>query len=360
MKFITTTLYILLLLGQVVTCYLKPLYNWDMLGYMGCAISIETKNVDSIHAKTFRSAQSELNKNDFQKLTQSNKFVQGSFVDPHFFYNRLKFYWVKPLFVILVFLFYKIGLSLTISTITPSLFSLFGIGVLLLYWTRKYLNAISGTIISGLIILSPPFWEIGRLSTPDALAAFVVLLAFYFVLEKTNPTATITLLILSVLIRIDLALLAIIMIAFLYFSKNINIQINRKTALLSFLIVLILVVSLSIIAGSFGSPNYNFVWKYDGLGIIYFSKLTWLLPQLFHSYFILFFGIILLGLLFNPVLKNPRFQLSCQVALILIIYMLIHLLLLLNLDDRFFIAEYVIISMITAMSLKRNMNLLKG
>lgn len=50
-----------------------------MLGYIGCAISMEEKNVDSIHAKTFRAVKSELSQEDFETLTQSNEYRKKIF-----------------------------------------------------------------------------------------------------------------------------------------------------------------------------------------------------------------------------------------------------------------------------------------
>src|SRR5262245_4718348 len=117
-------IFLLILLIQAAVCYLRPYHNWDMLAYMACAISIEESNIDSIHSKVYNTAQAELPPRDFKELTTANDYRNRNFTEAQFFQTRLSLYWVKPLYVLLVFLLYKAGIPLTVSTLVPSLLSI--------------------------------------------------------------------------------------------------------------------------------------------------------------------------------------------------------------------------------------------
>jgi hypothetical protein len=357
MKFFWPVLFSLVLLCQVIICYLQPYHNWDMLGYMGCTISIQEKNIDSIHSKTYHFAQSELNNKEFERLTSSGLYERNNFEHAEFFHEQLKLYWVKPLYVFFIFMLCKTGIPLTTATLIPSLLSLIFIGFLFFYWIRKYLGDVTGAIFSSLIILSPPFWDAARFSTPDALAASLVLTAFYFLIEKRKSIVVIAILIFSILVRIDLAVLAFITISFLYFTTIDSIRITKKTAVASALITLLIVILISIGTGNFGASlttYYNFAGVSDSTLTNYFRKLVDFVPQLRYSHATIFIAIVLLGMLNNSKWKNWRSEINCQVILLFLFYFAIHFLLLPNLDDRFFIAEYLIFTMLGVKLMRDN------
>jgi len=319
-----------------------------MLGNMGCVISMEEKNIDSIHTKTYRAAQLELPAKDFVTLTQLNEYRQKNFSDASFFHTRLKLYWIKPLYVFFVFILYRAGIPLVMATLIPSLASLLCMGLLFFFWLRKYLSPPYATIIASLIMLSPPFWVAARYSTADAFAALFVFSAFYFMIGKKKSIVALVLMLVATLVRLDLALLAIMMIAFMMIPINQEGQISRVTAYTYSALVMVMAATISFFTGNFGAnaiEYYNWGDATSNTAENYFRKLAEILLQLRYSHVTIFIAIAFMGFMAHS-LQNWKTNRDVWIVLLLLLYIIFHYLLYPGLDDRFFIAEYLILSVI--------------
>lgn len=347
MKVVSRVILILLLFAQAVVCYLKPFYNWDLLGYTGCMISIQEKNIDSIYSKTYEAAKLRLPAMNFEELIQSNEYRKKSFSDPDFFYDQLKLYWVKPLYILILFILNKTGISAISGTFFLSAFSLFCTGLLFYKWTSRYLPEIYAVVFSALIILSPPFWTIGRYSTPDALSALVILLSFYVLIEKKNSLGALIILGIGILIRIDVALFAFFTVGFMHFTRNESVKISLSKTLISIVIIAGITVLISVFAGNFTESLVAF-YNYGSTGADttsnYFKKLVSGFSELRYSHISLFYAILILSLLKNSTLKNPKSDPSFQIVIMITVYILFRYMIFPTLEDRFFIAHYLILT----------------
>jgi hypothetical protein len=84
-------------------------------------------------------------------------------------------------------------------------------------WIERYVaGAWASLLCATLLLVSPPVWELARSTTPDALSSLIVLLALFLLFEKRAILPGMILLMVSIYVRTDNAVLALIVLAFLY------------------------------------------------------------------------------------------------------------------------------------------------
>src|ERR1700721_855926 len=122
-------IYFLCLLPIGVLSVKKPAYNWDMLAYMALVIRMEHRDINQIHAMTYDNAKQNIPPEAYLLLTGNTSSYRKRMAENAIdFYGNLPFYTVKPLYTGLTYLFYKMGFSLTFSTVLPSISAYFLIG----------------------------------------------------------------------------------------------------------------------------------------------------------------------------------------------------------------------------------------
>jgi hypothetical protein len=235
--------YFLLICCIAVFAYKKPHYNWDMLAYTALVVRMDNSDIKTIHDITYNSAKENLPEREYGYLigNESRKKLADS---PEEFYKLLPFYAIKPLYTGIVYLFYKTGFSLPMATVMPSIFSYLLMGVLLYYWLKNYLNPLMTFLISLLIMYSGFMISIARESTPDALSAFLLFAAFYFIIQKPAVVFLTLLLTLSIFARLDNVITATVIVCLLFFSKKSPITISIKQ--FSFILFLFILACFSI------------------------------------------------------------------------------------------------------------------
>jgi len=348
--------YFIFILVLALLAYSKRYYNWDMLGYIGCIISIEESNIDSIHSKVYQLAKKDLPAKEYEALIDSNNdYRSRAFQDATYFYGQLNLYRIKPLYVLLIYLFYKIGVPLVTATILPSVLSFVAIGLILFYWMTGYVKKWLACILSALIMLSPPLWEIVLSSTPDAFGDLIVLSAFYLILEKNKILAGLIFLLISIWIRIDFILLVMMTIIWLNLTKAVFKKISTMVVLS---LSVISVLSFAVIAIQIGDLNLNSITYYsiipsnlpNQLGTSLFSEYILLLVRGIHDTvhatvsLFLFLGIVTMSYRRRTLPLKSDFE--GQVILLLLINILLRYLLHPVLDDRFLVAHYLVITIL--------------
>jgi hypothetical protein len=336
--------------------YKHPAYNWDMLGYMALIVKMSgSENIDEIHSITYNTAKQEIPARDYDNLTGSVPIRRTRFQNSSEFNAVLPLYAVKPLYIWLSFAFYKAGFSLPISTVLPSMLGYLLIGLLVFHWISKQHKQVL-SFLSALLIMSFPFMiEAARLSTPDSISAFLLLSAFYFVLEKASVSGMFFFLALSVLARIDNVVICFALISFLFFREkhSSRISLAQYLTMISVLIgVYFLVSSMS------GGRNWNigyyptFIKHYStdhqlqpSFSITkYFSLLYERgIMAVLYTHFSLFslLSIAMIGT--QPSTSLRTMSIDTAFCFLLIIVILIRFFLFPDLEDRFYIAYYLVI-----------------
>lgn len=355
MKFPFPVLFVAFIFSVACVAYLKPNHNWDMLGYMGCVLSIEEEDAGAVHAATYTHAKSELPEKGYELLTGNvNEYRKRNLEDATYFNDQLKLYSIKPLYVLLIYLFYKAGLPLTEATVLPSVIAYFCIGLILFYWMRKVISGTGAFIFSVAIMLSPPLWEIALSSTPDALAGLLAFAAFFLIIEKKKINAGLLLLLTCIAVRIDFILLTLMTLVFLRFFETTSKRITWS-AFLMFAVVGVFIFSVI----AFGPGHFNsstigyytivqsdFVKQFGTNPIVQYFVL--LVKGIYSSrysvvsLFLLFAGVILF--LRNAAERGSDFE--SRVIVLLLFNMLLRYLLHPVIEDRFLIVHYLVITII--------------
>jgi hypothetical protein len=165
-----------------------------------------------VHQQVYDELEQVLPKRTFQSYTDTTSHTGLVYHNPVQFYKYISFFKVKPLYTFLADVGYTLGVPLAKAPLFPSVISFIGIAILLLHWLTKILPGQFAVMASMLIIVSSPLVEVVMLSTPDALSALLLLLAFYFILNRLPVAWVILFLTLSILARIDNIIVASLMI----------------------------------------------------------------------------------------------------------------------------------------------------
>jgi hypothetical protein len=109
--------------------------------------------------------------------------------------------------------------------------SLFGIGIVTLFWTKK-------PLLSALLIASYPIVTLGRVGTPDALAALLAILGLWLLDRETHPVFGLSVLFLSLGVRTDNILLLLAVLLWLVWKKEVAAYVAVVLAALAVAVVL--------------------------------------------------------------------------------------------------------------------------
>ena len=115
----------------------------------------------------------------------------------------LERYRIKPLYVLLVLAFHKLGFSYIHATLVPSLLCYFLIGLSMWQIVVKRLDPVKTFLVSMTCMLIFPTLLLARLSTPDSLSCFILLNAVFLIYYERNKILWYSLLMLATCIRLD-------------------------------------------------------------------------------------------------------------------------------------------------------------
>lgn len=212
-------LYLVLVTAVAVMAFLRPTYNWDLLGYLGATASLTETDAGTLHARVYHEARAAVPPAAYRALTQGT-YRAGMAADPDHFMQQLPFYKVRPLFVSLVALVQNLGINPVRAVYLVSAGSYIALALLVFAWLAPHLAPRSALVLSFLTVISPPLIAVAHLGTADALSSALLVGALYTLLERTARRSFVFLLVLSVFARSDDAVFALILLLYLGFSPT--------------------------------------------------------------------------------------------------------------------------------------------
>jgi hypothetical protein len=169
----------------------RPFHNWDVVGYVAAAKSFEQSDTAALQAFTYAELRAVLPAEVYEDIAREKNLGAGRGAlyrrtvntNPAAFAEQLPYYKIRPLYVSLIYLFYKAGVDIEFATHLIS-----GIAVALALLVL-YLTAIPRLNITLACLLPLLAWMFGvfdlaRFSTPDGLAFFAVLLIAYLLSRR--------------------------------------------------------------------------------------------------------------------------------------------------------------------------------
>ncbi|MBJ7550259.1 hypothetical protein [Marinomonas ostreistagni] len=202
----------------------NPIYNWDIIPYIGSTLTLDSRNIEEIHSLTYKTLSSNIPEKEFEKLindrNESINYRKSVYEKPEIFKEQLNFYFIKPFYIGSIYLLKTTGLQIIDAIYTLSILACISTSLLLLYWTNLYLNANISFIVTLLIGVQSKLFVIGRMPTPDALSVFTVLLALFFLVERKNLKATTLLLMASIFIRPNNIIITLLVLTYLTYLSH--------------------------------------------------------------------------------------------------------------------------------------------
>jgi hypothetical protein len=335
-----------------VFAYKHPHYNWDMLAYMALVIQEDNSDIKQIHEMTYKAAEDGIPAIDYEHLV-GGEHRRNLSTDPAAFFKTLPFYAVKPMYIKMVSFFHNAGFSLPISTVLPSIFFYLLIGLLLFYWLLKYLKIIWAFAVGISIMLSSFMVFMPRLSSPDCMSAFLLLSAFYFIIQKPSVKWMFLFLLLSVFARLDNIIPCFFILSFLFFTRQWQKEIKPKYYLLMLFIIAACYFGITTITmKSFGwnilyYPTYarymNLSHSFEASFSLknYIALVLSQISTAIVFYNFIFFMFFLSLLLYFPSVSHRNFTLDQSFSVLLLFIILFRFILYPDLSDRFNIAYYL-------------------
>ena len=168
-------------------------------------------------------------------------------------------YAIRPMYIEAITLFHLAGIPIQKAITLISALSLFGIGVVLLIWTRRPLFAL-------LFLATPEVVNPARIGTPDALGALVSV-AGLLALVRNSLFLGIVLLLLSVWVRTDNVLLAVCALGWLMWERTL-------TPAQGMALILLAVASVWLINHYSGNYGWAVLFRYSFVGGRYPARIA--------------------------------------------------------------------------------------
>ena len=221
---IVAVAYLLMLLILVAYAQIRPVNNWDMLAYVGIARSIEVNDADELHAEVYRLLRRSVPASDVEALTGTSSeattslpFLEATANDPRAFIQQLPFYLVKPAYPLLIAGVSLLGIDPFDASVLIASAAYVAFALLLAAWLRRYHPPLLAYGLATLLVLSPPFSILARLSTPDSLSLLTIVASAYLLVERRRAGIALTVAILSIFVRPNNAVWVILLAAYVAF-----------------------------------------------------------------------------------------------------------------------------------------------
>jgi len=160
--------------------YQYPSYTSDGFLYMANAVAMHGDSIKAIHDTVYLEVSTTIPKpaldhllgNDPVETSQSQSFHARA-VDPYRFAEFLPCFAVRPVFNELVYvLHYKVGIGLLRATVLISVAAYWALGWIVFTWISRYVAEPWAALVSALLMLTPPVWDLARWPMPDEAGRF--------------------------------------------------------------------------------------------------------------------------------------------------------------------------------------------
>ncbi len=248
---VTRVFYLTALFLVSVHLYRTPIYDMDMLGYMGNALLMRTTDVWEIHRRVYA---------DIDRLPKDARLgllgLTGS-ADQNAsrraradhagnFAEFLPCFAIRPLYNQLLFMLSPFGMIR--ASVLISVVSYFFLGWLMFQWARKHVNEVYAATASLVLMLTPPLLTIGRSTMTDAPSILIGMFALFLLMEAEQLFLGIIFVLVSIFVRTDNVVLALPTLAALCYLKRIDLW---KAGVLS-LMAIASVLVINRMAGDYG------------------------------------------------------------------------------------------------------------
>jgi hypothetical protein len=188
-----------------------PVYNWDIVPYVGTVLAYDSASIEAAHAETYRLLAGKLDPapaGHFSALIQDN---------PDYFARILPFYDIKPLYVGLIYSVSKFGISPVAAALSISTFAVIATCFMVFLWLKRFVSPLLSVGFTILLAFAAHLTTLATVATPDALSLLFVILGLYLWLEKNWLVVGMLLLIFSLTARLNNVIFICVLYSLLFF-----------------------------------------------------------------------------------------------------------------------------------------------
>lgn len=237
--------FIMFSLALLLFAFSKPLNNWDMVAYAGSVKSFASSDKKEIHEFAYSELEQYADAETFNRLTTSSLYRKTFYNDPEAFNQALPWYQIRPAYTGLMYALTAAGMNIYLASHLIS-----SVAVILAIWVfyfafRQHIAHIFWFATPFFIVLYGAV-ENARLSTPDGLAFLYTGILTTLFLRHSRWTHW--LMPLAILVRTDLVFLVALFSVYLFwFEKT-----QRKAATVSLLASLVTYLVINSVFGNYG------------------------------------------------------------------------------------------------------------
>lgn len=181
----------------------RPLYNWDLLGYVGASLRSGGASAEEVHRRAFSLVREKVSAEKFTLMTDGNSYRRTVASDPTAFDQQLPYYTSKPAYVLLMRLGTAAGLHPVEASVVLSRIAYLILGMSLWWWLRTMVGPGLAFGAAVLAMALPVVLNLARLSTPDGLSVLVSLNALVLLVERQRLALGCGMLLLALTVRLD-------------------------------------------------------------------------------------------------------------------------------------------------------------
>jgi hypothetical protein len=239
---VETALYCALTLFLFVHFLRYNSYSPDTVEFAGNVVALETSDARIIHDVAYGAVTREAPVIVIPHIlgtdlaTDEAAVRRDKYANPFHFVGFLPYFAVKPLYIEALNLVHTSGVGLVRSIAVVSSISFLGLAVMIYLWVRQR----NGSLwVASILLLTPELRGLGEVTGPDALSV-LFLLAALFSLFQSKAALGIAFLMSSIWVRPDNVILAILVLAYLTFTRELRLWMGSLLAFIALLTPLVI------------------------------------------------------------------------------------------------------------------------
>lgn len=158
-------------ISQAVGAARDPRWNWDVVGYVGCAFEFHTQDRAEVLSRTRTAIKAELPAEVAADLLDGDTYRATVMRQPERFESQLGFYRGRWFYTMSVAVLIHLGCPATTSTVAVSIAAAVGLILVLITWLTVHGSFSWAVFATVLTLLVVPVFDTARSSSPDTLAA---------------------------------------------------------------------------------------------------------------------------------------------------------------------------------------------
>lgn len=331
-------------------------YNWDMIPYTAAVLALDEQDPAAIHAETYRLVRAEVPPDRLEAFN-ATEYRHAVAESPRALMQQLPFYRIRPAYLVTLRACSALGVSPARATVLVSAFAYVALCMLIWAWLRGCAPIRLRFACAALLAVSQPLLHVGGLTNPDALSTAVVVLAFYLFVIRGRAGWALLVLLAAVLVRSDNVFLCALFAAYLLWRERHAARVRRLFPAAVGAASVAWVVVWHHAVGNYGwwlTMYHSFIAPLatpaDGMPPMSSTQLgkMWIggLATLRHSPLSLCVLVFLCAWALRP--RDPARRDARDAALVMLASIGVHFAVFPNLEDRFFVAHYVVIALVSA------------